>query len=245
MKVGILIPCTSKNRPWKNLEESYLYSSTLKTFLLTYDKEHEYIFYIGIDRNDPIYDNETNKMKLQRFCSIMKNISIEFMFMDGVKKGHLTIMWNKLYKKAYDDNCEYFFQCGDDIKFTTKGWVNDSIKVLQDNSNVGVSGPINNNSQIITQTFVSRKHMELFGYYFPPEIINWCCDDWINLVYRKMNRFFPLTKHFCDNIGGPPRYDVNNEQFASQEQLRERVLKMRKAVHHLADKQCKSIQGKY
>ena len=42
MKVGILIPCTSKNRPWKNLEESYLYNSTLKTFLLTYDKEHEY-----------------------------------------------------------------------------------------------------------------------------------------------------------------------------------------------------------
>ena len=60
-----------------------------------------------------------------------------------------------------------------------------------------------------------------------------------------MNRFFPLTKHFCDNIGGPPRYDVNNEQFASQEQLRERVLKMRITADNLANKQCKSIQGKY
>ena len=94
MKIGLLIPSTSKNRIWKKIEESYLYMYTMKSFLLTYDKEHTYIFYIGIDRNDPIYDNEDNKNKLNRFCSVMKNTNIEFHYMDPIPKGHLTVMWN-------------------------------------------------------------------------------------------------------------------------------------------------------
>ena len=34
-------------------------------------------------------------------------------------------MWNHLFHNAYEDNCDYFFQCGDDIMFTTKNWVKD------------------------------------------------------------------------------------------------------------------------
>ena len=75
----------------------------------------------------------------------------------------------------------------------------------------GVVGPINNNPRILTQSFVSRKHKELFGYYFPPEIINWFCDDWINEIYKKIGHFYPLTQHFCNNVGGQPRYEINNE----------------------------------
>ena len=61
----------------------------------------------------------------------------------------------------------------------------------------------------MTQSFVSRKHMEIFGYYFPDEIINWCIDDWISEVYQP-NYYFPLKK-FVKNLGGNPRYIVNNE----------------------------------
>lgn len=229
MKVGIIIPCTSYQRNWATVEESYLYNVTLKTFLLTYDKDHNYMFFIGIDRGDRIYDNEANKEKLTRFCSVMKNINIVFTYMDGITKGHLTVMWNVLFEKAYEDQCDYFFQCGDDIKFTTKGWINDCIKTLKDSDNIGLTGPINNNARILTQSFVSRKHMDLFGYYFPPEIINWCCDDWINFVYMKMNKFYPLRQHFCDNIGGRPRYQVNNEPNPN-------VLKMRKHAEALANR---------
>ena len=60
-KVGLLIPCTSHKRSWKSIKESYLYQISLKTFLLTQDKEHHYIFYIGIDRRDRIFDNQENK----------------------------------------------------------------------------------------------------------------------------------------------------------------------------------------
>ena len=113
--------------------------------------------------------------------------------------------------KAYDEQCEYFFQCGDDIYFTTKGWVNDSIKMLQDNKDIGLTGPINNNNRILTQAFVSRKHMEIFGWFFPEEIINWCCDDWYNWVYQP-NHFYPLNNHYCSNLGGEPRYDIDNRK---------------------------------
>ena len=227
MKIGLLIPSTSKNRNWMKIEESYLYKHTLKSFLLTYDKEHEYTFYIGIDRNDPVYDNEDNKNKLDRFCSVMKNTKIEFHYMDNIPKGHLTIMWNQLFEKSYAAGCDYFFQCGDDIEFKTNGWINECITTLQRSNGIGVVGPINNNARILTQSFVSRKHMELFGYYFPPEIINWCCDDWINDVYRAINQFFPLRNHICINVGGEPRYNINNQVCQHQQQFTEMVGKLR------------------
>jgi hypothetical protein len=189
-----------------------LYTLTLKTFLLTYDKEHEYVFYIGIDRGDRIYDSDKEKSEIKRFVSIMKNVSLEFVYMDDTKKGHLTRMWNILFKKAYDDGCEYFFQCGDDIYFKTRGWINDSVSVLKNHNNIGMTGPINNNPRILTQSFVSRKHMEFLGYYFPEEIINWFCDDWINELYKGIDYFFPLINHRCDNLGGNPRYDINNDE---------------------------------
>ena len=217
MKIGCIIPATSKGRDWTKIEESYLYQATLKSFVLTYDKEHQYIFYIGIDKNDPIYDNVDNKEKLRKFCSVMKNMEIEFIYMDGIAKGHLTVMWNRLFEKAFKDECDYFFQCGDDIEFKTKKWVNDCIDTLQQSGDIGLVGPINNNPRILTQSFVSRKHMELFGYYFPPEIINWFCDNWINEVYRGINHFYPLQNHLCINIGGQPRYDINNTIHTSQE----------------------------
>ena len=211
MKIGFLIPSTSKGRNWSSYKDSYLYSLTLKTFLLTYDKEHEYTFYIGVDSGDPIYDNPEQIAQFKRFIAIMKNINIVFLKMDGIAKGHLTVMWNRLFQKAYTDNCDYFFQCGDDISFQSKGWVNECIRTLQKTGGIGMTGPMNNNARILTQSFVSRIHWQLFGYYFPEEIKNWFCDDWINIVYRKMNHFYPLHGYQCNNLGGPPRYVINND----------------------------------
>ena len=131
-----------------------------------------------------LLNRNPNGNEILRFNMAFKNVDFEFIHMENVKKGHLTKMWNILFKKAYDEDCDYFFQCGDDIQFTTKGWVSDCISLLQRNNNIGVSGPINNNARILTQTFVHRKHMEIFNFYFPERIINWCIDDWINLVYK-------------------------------------------------------------
>ena len=205
-KVAILIPSTTKERPWKNIEETDLYKISLKSFLLTYDKEHRYTYYIGIDDNDTIYSKDTEQKKLHRFVSVMKNVSLQFISMKDITKGHLTAMWNRLFHKAYHDDCDYFYQCGDDIQFLNKGWVSKSIKLLQLYHNLGCTGPQDKmQSRIHTQSFVSRKHYEIFKFYFPPEIINWFCDDWMTKVYWE-DLLYPLLDKWCMNCGGAPRY---------------------------------------
>ena len=232
--IALLIPCTSNGRDWTNFKDTYLLHMTLKSFLLSYNQEHTYTLYIGIDRNDKIFDNKETHEEVYRFVSVMKNITVEFIYLDYVEKGHLTKMWNILFEHAYKANHDYFFQCGDDIVFTTKGWVNDCIETLQKHGNIGLVGPVNNNPRILTQCFVSKKHYEIFGYFFPEEIVNWCCDDWINEVYQP-NFFFPLRNHFCNNLGGNPRYLINNDlKFSGIESLR--TLKDQVAVYVERDK---------
>lgn len=232
MKIALLIPSTSRGREWTSVRETYLLNYTMKTFGITYDKEHEYRFYIGIDRGDPVYDKSEVNLYLEKFAGIIRNTTIEFVYMDGITRGHLTVMWNRLFEKAYKDGNDYFFQCGDDISFETKGWVNACIENLQKSDGIGMAGPLNNNTRILTQSFVSRKHMEIFGFYFPEEIINWCCDDWINEVYQKVGKFYPLNSHSCVNVGGEPRYEINNDtsfrlRFAkSLERLRSKTSKI-------------------
>ena len=238
MKIGLLIPTTSKGRKWSTIKDSYLYNLTFKTFLLTQDPEHEYVFYIGIDNDDPIYDKEQQQL-LINFNIIFKNVSVKFIYLN-CSKGHLTKMWNILFRQAYEEDCDYFYQCGDDINFKTKGWVNDCILTLCKNNDVGITGPINNNNMIITQAFVSRTHMKIFNYFFPEEIINWGCDDWYNWVY-KPNHFFPLKKHFCSNEGGDPRYDINNNA-CFRLNYSENVLKIRNFSKNLAEKHKLLIQ---
>ena len=240
MKIAILIPSTSKNRSWKTYQESYLFKNTIKTFLITYNKEHNYKFFIGVDRNDPVYDNKEIQSQILRFIDIMQNIELEFIYMDDIPKGHLTRMWNILYEKALDENYDYFFQCGDDIEFHTKNWVNDCIQVLEKTNGIGLVGPMNNNPRILTQSFVSRKHKDLFGYFFPPEIINWFCDDWINEVYKKIGHFYPLKKHFCNNVGGEPRYDINNDR-KFREKTNEKIISMREHCMKIVERDIKKL----
>jgi hypothetical protein len=211
MNIALLIPSTSRGREWSSVKETYLFNYTIKTFGITYDKEHHYRFYIGIDRGDPIYDKAEVREYLERLVGIIKNVTIEFIYMDGIERGHLTVMWNRLFQKAYDDGNDYFFQCGDDISFETAGWVNACISELQKSDGIGMTGPLNNNARILTQSFVSRKHMDLFGFYFPEVIINWCCDDWINEVYKNIGKLYPLHAYSCINMGGQPRYNINND----------------------------------
>tara|TARA_A100001015_G_scaffold314330_1_gene423543 strand:- start:1131 stop:2582 length:1452 start_codon:yes stop_codon:yes gene_type:complete len=209
-KISLLVLATSKQRDeWKSIKDSYLYNMTLKTFLLTLNKEHKYVVYIGIDKNDRIFDNLEEQEVILKFSKVFPFVEIIFITMENIEKGHVTLMWNILFKHAYNNNCDYFYQCGDDMEFKTNGWINACIEKLKENKNVGLAGPINNNNRILTQAFVSRKHMEIFGFFFPKEIKNWCCDDWYNMVYYP-KYLYPLQNHLCINNGGQPRYDIHN-----------------------------------
>ena len=239
LKIAMLILATSKNRDaWVNIKDSYLYKMTLKSFLLTLDKEHEYIFYVGIDKDDRIFDKKYEQEHILNFSKVFKNVEFVFVTMEEIPKGYVTLMWNKLFEDAYKRDCNYFYQCGDDMEFKTKGWINDCIKVLKSNNDIGLAGPINNNNRILTQAFVSRKHMDIFGWFFPKEIKNWCCDDFYCKLYHP-KYLYPLQNHYAVNMGGQPRYDINNNpRFSGPNQMTfaNNVQKLREEAFKLADK---------
>jgi hypothetical protein len=237
MKIGLLIPTTTNKRDeWTTVKDTYLYTILINSFIVKCDKEHDYTFYIGYDKGDRIFSQKTERDKITNLSKVFKYIKFDFTEFENIQKGHVTVMWNQLFKKAYDEGCDYFFQTGDDVKFLTNGWVNDCIKTLQAHNDVGLTGPINNNPRILTQSFVSRKHMDIFGFYMPEEILNWGCDDWYNQVY-KPSHFFPLIKHFASNDGGEPRYVINNDNdFTKCDQFHGKLYKLRKDTEKMAIK---------
>ena len=219
-KIGILIPTTSAKRNWKQLKETTLYNIFLRSFIDTYCNQYTYTIYLVIDENDPIFSTQKTHKEINHILSKYKNISVQFISGKNIPKGWVTKMWNRAFKKAYHDKCDYFYQCGDDILLQSKNWVTNSIEILKKNNNIGLTGPLDigriqvggENSApggdrfIQTQSFVSRKHMELFGYFFPEEIKNWYCDDWITKVYYP--KYYYQIENSILNIGGPPRYEV-------------------------------------
>lgn len=229
--VALLIPATSKGQDWTKARDSWLYQYTLKTFIDTLhpNDTNKYYFFVGYDSDDPFYGSKEVQLGFGKYNS---RITFRFFQFDSsFDSGHLTKMWNHLYKIAYQSKMDYFYQCGDDILFKTSGWVLSAIDVLQKNEGYGVTGPWSNNASILTQCFVSRKHYETFQFFFPEKIKNWGCDDWINFVYSP-KLFFPLKNHYVNNCGGKPRYEVNHYN----------LLKVKKRVFEIA-KEHKIVYG--
>lgn len=202
-KVALIIPSTSKNRSWDSPNDSLLYK-TIESFKQSTNDNFECKLYIGHDCDDSFYNNKDNITFYEN-----QGIPIEFIQLN-VEKGHVTKMWNILAMRAYNDGFEYLYACGDDIIFNNTGWMDECINVLLQNNNIGLSGmiTIDGNSYILTQCFVHRTHLDIFNFFYPEEIINWHCDDWINLVYRDMVYKLPSDKYTCSNAGGKERYTI-------------------------------------
>jgi len=208
MKVAFLIPSTTIKRPWRKMEDTYLYKIFGQSFIHTVSDDIQYTIYINVDANDPIYMKTIEKNK---FISLIgEKATIKFISDGHISKGYLTQMWNYLFRLSYEDGNDYFYQCGDDIMFQNIDWLSECIEQLKKQNDMGVCGPINPpNYQILTQTLVSRKHWEIFGFYFPPQIKNWWCDDWINYVYLPHNAT-KMEHLIAENKGGEPRYERPN-----------------------------------
>lgn len=196
MRIAFLVPTTTKSRNFVDMNQTYLYKYLLNSVKNTCSL-FDYKIFIGVDQDDDFYNNHISELSE---CDIT--------LLDSSYKGHLTRIWNVLFEKAYNIGYDYFVQCGDDISFK-EHWLETCIASLSKNNDIGIAGPIDvNNHKLITQTVVSRKHMEIFGYYFPDEIRNWYCDDWINRVYGELDMLF--INGICENNGGIERYTISN-----------------------------------
>ena len=97
-KIAILTLATSKNRDsWVSMKDTYLFNLTLKTFLLTMDKEHEYLFYIGVDKGDRIFDNKKEQELIIRFNIAFKNVEFIFYPIFNIFRGILPPLYQPLF----------------------------------------------------------------------------------------------------------------------------------------------------
>lgn len=215
-KVAVLIPVTSNLHNWKSFVETDLFNHCLKSFFTTYNDNYEYKIYLGIDSDDKFYNDINIINNIEKFINVMRNTKVEFIFLDkNIYKSKPCWIWNHLYEKAYNENYDYFIQCGSDIQFCDNDWVSNAIQELKMLSDIGVIGlndvgrkHIDPNDDLITQTIVSRKHYDIFKFYFPPELISWCSDNWIGDIYEKENRKIILLDKKIYNLGGKPRYII-------------------------------------
>jgi len=210
MKIGILIPTTTKGTKAKSITDTLLFKYLIPSLLNTLSTEHTYNLYLAIDDNDKIYSKLQSQKKIKNkdtYTRISRNIKLnpKIISTKGIEKGNVVGYWNMLFKKAYNDNCDYFIQSGDDIVFWDSNWLELCIHHLKLNNGYGAVAPVDlGNPSIMTQSVVSRRHMDIFGYYYPPELKSWFCDNWITDVYGKT--FCVFARARLQNRGGEPRY---------------------------------------
>lgn len=197
-KIALLIPICSRKRNYK------LDNYPLKRYLLSsldFENEYEYEIFLGSDHNDLFY----LKPEVKKDIDSLPNVSIRY-YNDTANNP--VRVWNYLFKTAYDKGFDYFYQLGDDIEIITKNSITSFIKTLKEMNNIGVAGPLDtNNPNLLTQSFVHKTHMNIFGFYYPHEFTNWHCDNWIQEVY-KPDRMKKLKEVSVRNSGGPARYQI-------------------------------------
>lgn len=215
-RVALLIPATSRTCNYEKFYDTDLYNYTLTTFFKTYDPQYiKYTFYIGFDDDDEFYKNKLIKSSIIRFIK-KHNCDVKINYFKG-EKGNVVDIWNRLYKQSYEDN-DYFVQCGSDISFIDKGWVSSAIQTFLLNDNYGVVGLVDSGrrritptDRLFTQTMVSKKHYDIFGFYYPPQLKNWFCDDWITEIYRQHDLAHEIPFKII-NLGGQPRYNIHGDR---------------------------------
>ncbi len=212
MNVALLIPICSRNIKFSSIEEIPLFKYFMTGFNETKSDNFNYHFFIGYDDDDLYYKSHKNYLEGKGY-----NVY-------ELKKCHHSPpkAWNQLFEYAYNhpQHIDYFFQIGDDVLLKTKKWTEIFINKLKEYNNIGVVGPCdfvnynqriaNNMAPIIENSFVSRKHFEIFKFFFNPNIINWYCDNWITEVYNNKNTCsYICTNIVCSNIIRDSRYNIS------------------------------------
>ena len=209
MKVAFLVTSTSRKRSWITYSDGYL-SKILLPSLNKTAVDHEIHLYVGHDDNDPFYLDAEIKRSIE---NEYPHIKIHWKsFGSHAYQGNPVGIWNTLGKNALSDGIDYMFVCGDDIQLDKrKEWLGVFIKALRRNDNIGWTAGYSNTPEsspviIPTQFLLHRKHIEIMGCIYPPELRNWFCDNWLAQVYpEKYMNWIWTYKHM--NLGGSPRYD--------------------------------------
>jgi hypothetical protein len=218
MTVALLVPVTSRGSHYARPEDTELFRTLLPSFLRTasWDDTARYRFYLGYDRGDPFYDRaDTVDATRAAFGAVVGDRPVELRLDVFNGTDHApSWVYNGLIELAYNDGCDFFYAIGDDVELITPGWPRAFAAALMSNRaapGLGVAGPLDEKfRRIMTFSFLSRLHWEIFGTWTPRAFPNWGGDNWIMGVYYPHDVFW-MRNYRVRNRGGPPRYRGNAE----------------------------------
>ena len=109
---AFLVPSTTRNRNWEDIEETYLCNTLFRT-LDQHCPDSDISVFVGYDSDDPILSDQGNRFKLN---TIFKNFEIIWVECEP-DHGNVVGVWNKLCKKAMEAGFEWFMVLGDATQF--------------------------------------------------------------------------------------------------------------------------------
>lgn len=210
---------TPENLPLvKVLVPSYAASASLS--------EMQHTLYIGYDVGDLLFDSvdhsESAVKEIAKYFPKETWGKLNFKLMRGPPAhGDVDYIWNFLFRQAYIDGCDYFLQLVDDVAFPPSNWADAFALELQSRNppNFGITGN-NDMGDVMTQPFVHRTHIELWGSFYPPVFHNWFGDTWCSHIYKNSGYATPTHGYAVmnTNVEGE-RYTPCTMHYHEWEQL--------------------------
>lgn len=130
----------------------------------------------------------------------------------------LSAMWNQCYEQAQAD---VLMQCGDDIRFRTRGWdaavlaqfLRFPDRIVLVHGQDGIQG-----ATIATHGFIHRRWVQQIGYFVPPLFASDYNDLWLTYVADQLGRrvYLPdvYTEHMHPVAGKGPWDRTHSERDA-------------------------------
>jgi len=210
--IAILVPVCSRKQNYTTLSSTPFMKILYPSFLKYKDDGYKFSFYIGYDSTDDFYCQH-----IQDLPQLIDNdLTINIVTLNDCEHKPAKA-WNILFKHAIIDECDYYYQIGDDVQIECP-WTNIFVNLLQENNNVGVVGGCHlmnyrgrvasGAPPVIENAFVHKKHYHIFETFFDERIDNWYCDDWITEVY-KPNNSVHINDIFVKNLV-MDRYQIRN-----------------------------------
>ena len=210
--------CTlARSKPrWTVFKDSDLYRFFLKSTYKTTQPPVEgfdVMIHVGINTDDYFFVDRIEEG--MRLVGTEFGMNITFHKFDVAEQD--SIPMNSLMQSAANTGAQYLVRLNDDTEIMTKRWITRSVNQLQSFSppNIGVVGPTcrEGNTAILTHDMVHRKHIDIFGSYYPKILKNWYIDDWISSVYGPKRTSKLKDWLVIHHVEGGTRYKPAKSQF--------------------------------
>jgi len=222
--IAVLVPTTSRGRRLRGAADTDLLRVLLPSLLrtATWDGSLAYRLYVGYDAGDPYFDTGGAADVAAAIRRLVgdRPLALALRRCEGTAHSPVAV-WNHLFADAYAEGCDFFYQLGDDLALETAGWAREFPAALMLNPvepGLAVTGPVDRGHclndgrlklDVLTQSFVSRRHMEIFATYYPAAFRNWWSDDWITRVYAPEHLRPAFHQTVYNTSRARQRYDID------------------------------------